>query len=64
MLELLTNEPRIVIGAVVGLLVGLGCAYALHTYFPATSSLVGAVVAAIGLALGVLLGARWEARCS
>lgn len=61
MLDLLTQEPRLVVGALVGFLVGLGGAYALHTYLPGASPLAGAAIAALGLVLGLVLGAKWEA---
>lgn len=61
MLELLTNSPRVVVGAVVGFFVGLAGAYALHSLLPGTSSVASAAVAAAGLALGVLVGAKLEA---
>jgi hypothetical protein len=64
MLELLLTQPRLLAGALIGLLIGFLGALALHSFFPAASPFVSAVLVAVALALGVGLGAAWEAKRS
>lgn len=62
MLELLTSQPRMALGAVGGATVGFLGAVILRTVFPELSALVGAILVAVTLALGVWLGGVWEGR--
>lgn len=64
MLDLLITAPRLLVGAVIGLLLGLGCAFLIHTGYPELSLLVSSAIVAVALAAGAVLGAAWEARRS
>ena len=64
MLNLLVSLPRVLIGALLGMLVGFFGAFALHNLFPAVSLMLSAGLVAVVLAAGVVVGALWEARQS
>jgi len=61
-LLLLIDQPWLLLGAVVGMLSGVGCAVALQNFFPTAPDTVGAIAAAGLLLVGSVLGALWEAR--
>lgn len=55
----LLTSPRIFLGALIGLLVGLGLACLLHEFAgPHLAIELLALVVAVGIIVGVLLGAR------
>lgn len=64
MLDLLVSQPRLAVGAVVGLVLGFAAASALRAVYPTLSVLVGAGAVAVGLGIGAVVGAIWEGRRS
>ena len=62
MLDLFTSQPRLAVGAVVGLVLGFAGALALRSIHPTLSVVLGALVVATGLGVGVVVGAIWEGK--
>ena len=61
MLDFFTQEPRVMIGSVLGLVIGGIAAYAVKAYLPSAWPALGIGSVVVGLVLGVVLGAKWEA---
>jgi len=57
------TSPRVFLGAVIGLLAGLGCAYLLRSIAgPQVPIELLALIVALGIFVGILLGARDKGR--
>ncbi len=57
------TSPRVFLGALIGLFVGLGGAYLLRSFVgPQVAIELLALVVAIGIFIGILLGARTGSR--
>jgi Na+/H+-dicarboxylate symporter len=57
------TSPRVFLGGLIGLLVGLGAAYLLHlSLWPQAAIELLAMVVALGIFVGILLGARTGSR--
>ena len=64
MFEFIFSQPRVMLGAFIGVSIGFLIAYVMHSYFPSLTAVVGSSIVAISLALGVVFGAAWEANRS
>ncbi len=57
------TSPRVFLGALIGLLVGLGVSYLIRSFAgPLVAIELLALVVAVGIFVGILLGARTEDR--
>lgn len=56
-------SPRVFLGSLIGLLVGLGAAYLFRLFVvPQALKELLALVVALGILVGILVGARFESR--